>query len=139
MCVAAGGVGAGGMRPPLLPNDLVPGREADEVGNPLDHDHVAIVHEGGYRRLHGHHLAHAMPLKQSSMMARAVSTSDSSTTSGGASRSVLLPAPSSSRPLRNARCTSSCGISGAGARVARSLTNSTPVMSPRPRTSPIVR
>src|SRR5260370_34016506 len=118
-----GGEAGGGARPPLLPNDLVPGREADEVGKPLDHDHVAIVHEGGYRRLHGHHLAHAMPLKQSSMMARAGSTSDSSTTSGGASRSVLLPAPTNRSPLPNARCTSSCGISGAGDPVARSLTN----------------
>src|SRR2546427_11186639 len=35
------------------------------------------------------------------------------------------------------RSTSSWGISGAGSRVWRSLTNSTPIIRPRPRTSPI--
>src|ERR1043166_4264350 len=71
------------------------------------------------------------------MIRSAVSTSASSTTSGGASRSALFPAPSSSRPLRNARSTSACGTSGAGSRVPRSFTNSMPIMRPRPRTSPI--
>src|SRR5256885_2221863 len=71
------------------------------------------------------------------MMRSAVSTSYSSTTSGGASRSALFPAPRSSRPFRNARSTSSCGTSGAGSRVARSFTNSTPIIRPRPRTSPM--
>src|SRR5207244_1129506 len=71
------------------------------------------------------------------MMRSAVSTSYSSTTSGGASRSALFPAPRSSRPFRNARSTSSCGTSGAGWRVARSFTNSTPIIRPRPRTSPM--
>ena len=71
------------------------------------------------------------------MIVSAISTSYSSTTRGGASRSALLPAPRSSNPLRNARSTSSCGMSGAGSRVARSFTNSTPIMRPRPRTSPI--
>src|SRR6266704_2404263 len=53
------------------------------------------------------------------MIASAVSTSDSSTTSGGASRSALFPAPSNSSPFWNARVTSSCGTSGAGSREAR--------------------
>src|SRR6266511_4224377 len=71
------------------------------------------------------------------MIRRAVSTSYSSTTRGGASRNELLPQPSSSRPFLNARATISCGTSGAGSRVARSFTNSRPTISPRPRTSPI--
>src|SRR5882672_8847000 len=50
------------------------------------------------------------------MIRRAVSTSYSSTTSGGASRSELLPQPSSSSPFLNALPTSSCGISRAGSR-----------------------
>src|SRR5256885_711295 len=47
------------------------------------------------------------------MIRRAVSTSYSSTTSGGASRSELFPQPRSRRPFLKARPTISWGMSGA--------------------------
>src|SRR5436309_1867212 len=71
------------------------------------------------------------------MIRRAVSTSYSSMTRGGARRSELWPQPSSSRPFLKARSTSSRTTSGAGSRVSRSFTNSTPTIRPRPRKSPI--
>src|SRR5215210_6736851 len=125
---------------PALPDDFVAGRETDEVGEAFDHDRIAVVHVGGDRIAHADDFgpnAQAISLRQLSIIPSAISMSCSSITRGGASRSALFPAPSSSSPRRNARWTSSWTSSGAGSRVVRSLTNSIPTMSPRPRTSPI--
>src|SRR4029079_13975258 len=97
--------------PPPLPDDLVPRREADEVGEALDHHRVAVAdvrrdglpHGGDLGRRGGG--AQAISLSRASIIARAVSMSSAPTTSGGASRSVLLPAPSRSRPCWKAPCT----------------------------------
>ena len=79
----------------------MPGGEADQVGEPLDHHRVAVADQRRDGVAHGGDLAAAAQSSSPSspsMIARAVSTSCSSTTSGGASRSVLFPAPSSSSP-----------------------------------------
>src|SRR4051812_6089504 len=125
---------------PALPDDFVAGRETDEVGEAFDHDDIAIVHVGGDRIAQADDFgpnAQAISLRQLSIIPSATSISCSSITRGGASRSALFPAPSSSSPRRNARWTSSWTSSGAPSRVVRSLTNSIPTMRPRPRTSPM--
>ena len=43
---------------PPLPDDLVAGRERDEVGEPLHRDRVAVVHEGRDRFGERHDLRH---------------------------------------------------------------------------------
>src|SRR5207247_11428199 len=89
-----------------LPDDLVPRGKADQVRAPLDDDRVAVVDEARDGVAHGHDLGDvpqsAISRRHSSMIRSAVSTSYSSMTSGGASRSVLLPAPRISRPFLNA-------------------------------------
>ncbi len=96
-----GGEAAEGEIAPALPDDLVARREADEVGEPLDDHGVAVADQRRDGVTHGDDLgarAQSSSPSRPSMMASAVSTSCSSTTSGGASLSVLFPAPSSSRP-----------------------------------------
>src|SRR5262245_19965171 len=58
------------------------------------------------------------------------------TINGGHSRSVLSPAPRISRPRRKARSTTRSRRAGAFSLVCWSCTSSTPIISPRPRTSP---
>src|SRR5579883_3243645 len=58
------------------------------------------------------------------------------TTRGGHSRMVESPAPSTRRPRWNARASTRSRSAGAGSRVCRSRTSSTPIIKPSPRTSP---
>ena len=71
------------------------------------------------------------------IVATAQSTCSGSITKGGLRRSVLGPAPSSSKPRWKQRSTSRSRRSGAGCLVALLRTISTPIISPLPRTSPI--
>src|SRR5262249_10123071 len=57
-------------------------------------------------------------------------------TSGGEKRIAFLPAPSSSSPRRNAALSTASRSVVARSLVCRSRTSSTPIISPRPRTSP---
>src|SRR5882724_12619739 len=66
----------------------------------------------------------------------ASSTSASSITSGGMKRTVLCPHDSKMRPLWYARVIKASQSFLAGSLLVRSFTNSTPIISPLPRTSP---
>src|SRR5215469_7222976 len=101
----------------LLPDDLMGGRETDEVREAFDDHRVAVVHEAADRIAHVHDLgrdwgyraqaATRSSASASSKMRRPVATSSSSITSGGATRIVLWPHPNSSSPRLNAASSSS--------------------------------
>src|ERR1039457_2282 len=75
-------------------------------------------------------------LRYSSSVSMAKSHWSRVTTSGGHSRMLLSPAPSTSRPRSNAWRNTPSRSSGAFCLVSRSRTSSIPIISPSPRTSP---
>src|SRR5215469_18045623 len=128
-----------------LADDLMRRREADEMREAFDDDDVAVAHEPRDGVLHRNDLrgdglqaGTRSSASTSSSMRSAIAASSSSTTSGGARRIVLWPQLRSSKPLRKAASSISCTMWCSGFFVCRSATNSMPIMSPRPRTSPMM-